>query len=178
MGYPISIGNNEMTDLFDVQYRMLKKLEADEKGLDDEEILALAIKGISTASHDVIAALYKQKGLKRKSESVSHTILVKLQEIIEWTTMLHYSIGIDTPEYEDITSYADNFEDEMAADGVLCMLNVQRGLANIGISFFTDEVEPEELDQDLGEIFAGCELLARQHKASVSDIVNGQTATV
>jgi hypothetical protein len=167
-----------MTDLFDVQYRMLKKLEADEKGLDDEEILALAIKGISSASYEVIMALYKQKGMKRKSEAVSHTILGKLQEIVEWTTMLHYSIGIDTPEYEDITSFADGFEDEIAADGVLCMLNVQRGLADIGIAYFTDDVEPEDLDQDLGEIFAGCELLARQHRASVSDLVNGQIETV
>lgn len=167
-----------MTDLFDVQYKMLKKLEADEKGLDEEEILALAIQGISKASYDIIAVLYKQKSMKRKSETISRTVLEKLQEIVEWATMIHYSIGIETPEYEDITSYADDFEDEVAADGVLCMLNVQRGLANIGISYFTEDIDPESLDQDIGEVLAGCELLARQHKASISDIVNGQFPTV
>lgn len=163
-----------MTDLFDVQYKMLNKLETDEKGLDDEEILALAIQGITKATHDVITALYKKKTVKAKSKTTDTSIIEGIKEIVEWTTMLHYSIGIDTPEYSDITSYANAFEDEVAADGVLCMLTVQGGLSSLSISYFTDDADPEDLDQDLGDIFAGCELLARQQGYSVEDIINGQ----
>lgn len=161
-----------MEDLFDVQVKHMDTVFKASRDIQADDLVSRAVYEVSTTTYLIINAFQANRFSSTPIDEAK--LKTHLFASVEWVTTLFYILEIDPPDLEDIISFADGFDSEIAADAVLAALHVQRSLADFALDYFCNdgaEGDKEELDGYIGEILACLELIARRFNSTLSALI-------
>jgi hypothetical protein len=164
-----------LEDLYDVQQSILDEFfkEGGENEYQLEDLVSQALYELTNSASTIVQLYHLAKfdsKLKIDDKIVKRNILHSLK----FTTLLSYCFEIDLPELEEVATYADQFVAEVAVDAILSSYSVLRSTAEIGLCYYADEdLESEQVEQFLIEVFASLHLLAERSGTSLEYVLAG-----
>lgn len=161
-----------MEDLFDVQVHKMDSILQDQKFVQSEDLISLAVFETSSIANQVMQAFHTQR-LTGTSVDVDK-LKPLLMKAVEWITVLFYCFEIDPPDLEeDVPEAVDGFETVVAIDPILSSLYIQRCLADISLDYFAHE-EGMDYDETTGLLFdmvACIEMISRRLGKSLVELI-------
>lgn len=162
-----------MEDLAELQNKFLESIFENENCtiVEHEDIVAEATNQISNAANelrDLFAKMRHDKSLKIKD----NWYVNEISKMIKWATTLFYTLEMEPPEIVDLMKFTNSFEAEIAADGILSTMQIQRSISDFALmSFVEEDPQPEELEMCAVEILCCAELLLRRINKSLTELI-------